>query len=76
MLHWAFRQPGPVAIRYPRAQTAPFNGMIELNWEGSVAAQEIKGGARLRYFRSGGALGGSGLGSGARLGTGIQLFSC
>ncbi|HHY15677.1 MAG TPA: 1-deoxy-D-xylulose-5-phosphate synthase [Firmicutes bacterium] len=53
MLHWAFRQPGPVAIRYPRAQTAPFNGMIELNWEGSVAAQEIKGGRDCVIFAVG-----------------------
>lgn len=53
MLHWACKQDGPVAIRYPRAQTAPFNGLVELNWDGPVSAAEIKAGRDCVIFAVG-----------------------
>ncbi len=53
MLHWAFRQAGPVAIRYPRAQTAPFNGAVELSWDRLVSAAEVNVGRDCVIFAVG-----------------------
>jgi len=53
MLRWALKQDGPVAIRYPRADTVPYNGRVELDWQGPIPALELKAGRDCVIFAVG-----------------------